>query len=255
MMRARSMLALCFLLLAAPSVARAYVIVFKDGSTLIAREPFEIDGDRAVVTLQSGTQTVLPMADIDLERTQEKNRMELGRALVLDTVDPREPDADRSQGRTLADVIQERRAQEQQEASQSETRAARRLRRTPAGNIDYFAMPRQPYRPAERAAAIRERLDRAGIAGATVLQGSSDGRVLVDIVTATRGDVLEALQESARALLDITSAHPEIEALELAMATQSRSRAGQFVLTPEDARSLSEGTISPEDFFVAKVLF
>jgi hypothetical protein len=67
--------------------------------------------------------------------------------------------------------------------------------------------------------------------------------------------VFEALQSSARMLLELRSSWPEVRALELAMATGSRSRAGQFVLTPEQAEQLTGGTTTPEEFFVANVLF
>jgi hypothetical protein len=39
------------------------------------------------------------------------------------------------------------------------------------------------------------------------------------------------------------------------MATGTRSRAGQFVLTPEQAAELSGGATTPAQFFVANVLF
>jgi hypothetical protein len=39
------------------------------------------------------------------------------------------------------------------------------------------------------------------------------------------------------------------------MATGTRSRAGQFVLTPEQAEDLKSGGLKPEDYFVSNVLF
>lgn len=251
MIRARSVLLLAGLLLMVAPAALAYVIVFKDGSTLVAKERFEIDGDRALVTLQSGTQTVLPLEDIDLELTEKKNDMELGSALVIDTIDPEEPSSRQQEEPTLADVARGVR----REGLGQRRSEPRRLRRTPAGNIDFFALPREPYEPLDRAREIREAFHRAGLTGVTVRRGSSSDRVLVDVVTATRGEVLEALQGSARAFLEVARRHPEIEALELALATPSRSRAGQFVLTPENSEGLAEETVSAEDYFLSNVLF
>ena len=79
--------------------------------------------------------------------------------------------------------------------------------------------------------------------------------MLIDIVTATRGEVFEALQSSAAVLLELRRAWPEVRGLELAMATGTRSRAGQFVLTPEQAEQLASGGTTPAEYFVANVLF
>ena len=41
----------------------------------------------------------------------------------------------------------------------------------------------------------------------------------------------------------------------IAMATDSRSRAGMFLIGPEEALALANGTIDPERFFLENVLF
>src|SRR6185436_17432025 len=127
--------------------------------------------------------------------------------------------------------------------------------RTPAGNVDLLGLPREKVGPAARAEAVQSLLRRHGLADATAYQGTSSNRVLIDIVTANRGDVFEALQSCAAVLLELRASSQEIEALELAMATATRSRAGQFVLTPEQAERLSSGAVTPAEHFVANVLF
>ena len=79
--------------------------------------------------------------------------------------------------------------------------------------------------------------------------------MLIDIVTGTRGDVYEALQSSAAVLVALQREWPEVRGLELAMATNTRSRAGQFVLTPGQAELLTGGGTTPAQYFVANVLF
>jgi hypothetical protein len=74
-------------------------------------------------------------------------------------------------------------------------------------------------------------------------------------VTASRGEVFAALEPCAALLIALRAANPGIAALELAMATSSRSRAGQFVLTPEEAERLQSGAVTPAEHFVANVLF
>ena len=48
-------------------------------------------------------------------------------------------------------------------------------------------------------------------------------------------------------LLELRQAWPEVRGLELAMATGTRSRAGQFVLTPEQAELLASGGTTPAE--------
>ena len=70
------------LLLAATPIA-AYTIYLKDGSRLIAREKYTLEGDRALILLQNGTQTFLAASEIDVPRTDAANRNNYGTAMVL----------------------------------------------------------------------------------------------------------------------------------------------------------------------------
>jgi hypothetical protein len=96
---------------------------------------------------------------------------------------------------------------------------------------------------------------RHGLDDATAYQGTQANRVLIDIVTGTRGEVFKALESCAAMLIDLRAQWPEVRGLELAMATGTRSRAGQFVLTPEHAEDLKNGGTTPADYFVSNVLF
>lgn len=61
-------------LLVAVSPLSAYTIVLRDGSTVQAQSPYRVEGERAVITLQNGTQTFLSLSEIDVERTAAANR-------------------------------------------------------------------------------------------------------------------------------------------------------------------------------------
>ena len=64
--------------------ASAYTIYLKDGSRILARDKYGVDGDRAIITLENGTETFLAFAEIDVERTEEANQGNLGNALVFE---------------------------------------------------------------------------------------------------------------------------------------------------------------------------
>jgi hypothetical protein len=50
-----------------------YMIYMRDGRTLQVRHKYEVRDERAIVTLLNGTQAFLPLADIDVSRTEEIN--------------------------------------------------------------------------------------------------------------------------------------------------------------------------------------
>jgi len=62
----------------------AYTIYLRDGSTLLARTKFEIQGDKAIIILQNGTQTFIQASEIDIPRCERENQVDYGAALVLE---------------------------------------------------------------------------------------------------------------------------------------------------------------------------
>ena len=238
------------LLLAAAVSAGAVVIYFKDGSKEVIAESYRIDGSHLIATLQSGQVISLPVDEVDLPKTEANQELARGSAKVIDTP-ATDADVPRRRERTLADLMRDRPAPATPPAASS---APRTLRRTPSGNVDFLVMARQSLEP-ERAQAILDLLRRQGVRDAQVFRGTSSRRVLVDIVTAARGDVFAALEGCAAALEEIQASFAEIEALELVMSTATRSRGGQFVLTPQDARRLRSGEVTAAEHFVEHVLF
>ncbi len=61
-------------LLLVVSPLSAYTIVLRDGSTVQARGEYRVEGERAIITLQNGTETFLSLSEIDVERTAAANR-------------------------------------------------------------------------------------------------------------------------------------------------------------------------------------
>ena len=112
-----------------------------------------------------------------------------------------------------------------------------------------------PIAPPSRAEAIAGLLEAKRLRGAQAYQGTTASRILIDLITASRTDVFAALQSCASLLIELQASNPEIDALELAMSTSSRSRAGQFVLTAPEAQRLQSGAVTPAEHFVANVLF
>lgn len=243
-------LALGGLLLLA-SASQAVVIYFKDGSKEIIAEKYHVDGKHVIATLQSGQETAIPLDAVDLEKTESLNKVAKGSAIVIDRSIPGES-TQAERVKTVRDLMRER--------STLPTpvplvkTVSRTYSTTRAGNIDYLNLPHRDL-TGDRGSAVASLLRQHGLREAHAFQGTTSSRVLVDLTTASKNSVFEALQKCAAILLELRATEPGVEALELSMATAARSRAGQFVLTPDDAERLKTGAVTPADYFVASVLF
>ena len=79
---------LAFVLVAPALFADAYAVKLKDGSLLFARVPYAVKGTHAIITLENGTITQLPLAQVDEPGTERYNRENFGNAIAIPT--PRE---------------------------------------------------------------------------------------------------------------------------------------------------------------------
>jgi len=79
---------LAFLLVAPALFADAYAVKLKDGSILFARVPYAVKGARAIITLENGTITQIPLSQVDEPGTERYNRENFGNAIAIPT--PRE---------------------------------------------------------------------------------------------------------------------------------------------------------------------
>jgi hypothetical protein len=256
---ARSLAALLLALLAA-SPLLAYKIVLKDGSSIMAKEKYRISGQRALITLPNGTQTFLDAAQIDVAKTDELNRNDYGTAVVIEgaEVKPGQPAAPAAKERTLADLIESRRSQPRDLPSarrEPRREAAGVLARTKAGYLDLATLPRRPFAQLDAAAELQQFLRGKGIEEVEVYQGSEPDRPLLEVVANSEAGVFRALAVAANALLRVRDAHPRVGSLELLMSTPAKERAGQFVITPQEAADLVAKNVEVSSFYLNNVQF
>ncbi len=243
------------LLLLGSFSASAYTIVFKDGSTIVTREKYRVEDGQAYVTLLSGTDTYYRLEDIDVQKTEETNLIEIGAAIVLEGGDSRPFEALQSSTATLRDLLIERAKNGAPKRQPKTTKTDASLRFSPAGNLDLSSLPRLPFEPEADARAIVSLLRQQGLATSRVLQGSQSDRILVEFSVQNRGEVFETLRMCAGAFVEAVESFPELEAMELVLHSAQRSRAGQFVVSPQDAIGLAEGSIEAPAYFFSNVLF
>jgi hypothetical protein len=252
-----AVLAVALVLIAGPSLA--YTIFLKDGTTLIAKEEFRIDGDRAIITLPSGTETFLALSEIDVERTREFNKANLGNAMLIEdgeikAVPTEVPDAGPS---TLGDLIATGQAvpRVRPEARRQQRVESTGPRTTTAGYLDFSTIRRQAYDNLEFMSELRSYFTSQGLE-AQVFRGSQSDRPLVQVVTSSESSVFKSLQVASQAMAQMGDRHgSRLAGIELLLQTSRGSAAGQFLLTPELAAEINSSTVDVAGFFVDHVRF
>ncbi|MFQ5525708.1 MAG: hypothetical protein ACE5GX_05545 [Thermoanaerobaculia bacterium] len=241
-------------LLALP--AFGYTVVLKDGSQIIAQQAPTIQGDRAIIVLQSGTRTAIAASEIDVERTRDANQHELGTAMVLEggefTNKPVETVPEKRE--SLTDLARRRR----QATAVNRAPVSRSAPDVGAtrGADDLSNFQRTPYRNLDVLEAIQGAFKSQGVESAKVYQGTSSDRLLIEVETNSEAAVFRSIKVAAGALTHVRSnISAEVQAFELLLATSNQSPAGQFVMTTEDAAALSSGALEIPTYFIDKVRF
>jgi hypothetical protein len=257
-----AILALLGLLAPATFAASGYLVYLKDGHTIPAKEKYKVDKGKAIITLLNGTQTFLPLDQVDVAKTDEANREGYGSAVVLPG-SPKDvvpvPAGRSPKDRTLGDLIQARGAAPRElPVSRRDKNAAMpgRMSKTKAGFNDLSTLPQKPYPNAEVATELQQSFHSQGLEEVEIFEGTQGDRPLLAITTNSEGSVFKALSAAANALLRVRDLYPnKVGALELLLTMPSRERAGQFVLTPDQASELAARKTDLSAFFVRNVQF
>lgn len=252
--------ALIIVMTAAPTFA--YSIYLKDGSRLIAREKFRIEDGRAIIVLQNGTQTFIDISEIDVPRTEEANQSRYGTAFVIEDGKLVEaPVSKVEEKQSLIDVS--RRSGTQAGTRPTATRpsaatdgAESDIRKTASGVVDLAVFPRAPYRDLEVSAETSRFLRALGLNEFQIFQGTDSRRAFLEMTANSESSVFRGLEAAADTLLHLQNQYADqVQALEILMITSGRERAGQFVLTSENATELAEKSRDTTTFFIENVQF
>ena len=244
--------------------ASAYTIYLVDGSTIIAKKKYELDGDRVLITLPSGTTSFIEKAQVDFERTERANLADLGTAKVLSEdglrqIQRSDMEAPKSTDATLRDYIAARGPESSlphRERDIARAPGSANLPTTRGGFADLVAMSRQPFPDLEVSAELESFIRGQGVEAVRVFEGSEASHPLLEFTANSEAAIFRALSVSASALLQIRSRFGDrVENLQLLMITPARERGGQFLLSPEGAQQLVNKELEPAAFFVRYVQF
>lgn len=242
------LLALVAMLVAAWAHA-AYVIVLRNGSRVVAREKYEVQGNNAVFRLRSGTLTSLPVSQIDVEATEKLNARALGDAVPLDWVDVQEPPPTPTPTPSITALGHLRAG-----VAAPEGDAARP---TPTPGIQYRA---DSYRDPQVEKVFSQSLEQVNLFFHRTSKGTNPAYLFVEVQVGSPAEVGKALQALTGVyhFLETGEAAGEgrsPERLEILLLNEAGREAGVFRLSPKDAAELATGEVTPEEFFVQHVIF
>lgn len=234
----------------------AYTIILKDGSQLIAQEAPSIEGDQAIIVLQSGARTSLAADEIDLERTRAANLHALGSAVILEDGQITSATAMTGPAREerLSDLINKRRRSQGATPRTAFARESSKPSRSAPNELS--SRERMPYRDLPVLEAIQGAFRSQDVDTVKIYQGTSGERLLIEIETNSEAAVFRSIKVAAGALSHVrTNISATIEAFELVLTTSNRSRAGEFLMTTEQAARIVSGEVEISSYFIAQVEF
>lgn len=244
-------------LLSAGTLA-AYTVHLKDGTSIVTKKKYVAQGDKAILLLPSGTETVLPLAEIDFVKTELANRSDMGNAIVIENgkATGLELNSAPAPGKpTLKELLEQRAAaQGEQNAGAvaiDATPGKGRVERAPRNNAG-----QAPLRDEPLSTEIRTFVFARGIQSLEVQQGASSRRPRLVFQTSSETQVFRAIQASAGALIAAREKFPgQVEGFELICDGPAGGRGGRFDLAPEQAADIIAGRIDLPTYFVRYVEF
>jgi len=237
MIRKRMVLAAAAWLFAAASWG--YVVVLKDGNKIFARSKYSVKGTNAIITLENGNITQIPLSQVDVAGSDSFNKENVGNVIPLQTPKEQvlaEPPVKKDQKTNLSQFIRQKQSQEL--APKPRETATRTQAAAPAAGGDPV-LARETTRILEMAGVTQYRL--APGPKVTFIANDEDS-------------AFRALNAAAKLIVDL-SAIGKASSLEVTVVTSNGEDGGHFKMTPDSVGGLTSGTMTASEFFVKNVLF
>ncbi|MEX1309935.1 MAG: hypothetical protein AB1Z65_05910 [Candidatus Sulfomarinibacteraceae bacterium] len=241
---------IAILIIAQLASAAGYVVILKNGHKIRCKEPMQVDGDMALITLVTGTMSSYPLSQVDLIETERYNQQGLGDAVEIEELAVRDeilptPTPRQSLGNFVTLNSMERNPE-------LSTTLAPTPTPTPGIRLQTYPYHDERVTRAFEKVFTDEKLYLFHTSGGTLPK-----YFFVQAVTDSEEQVFHALETVCQAFYLIRQADPEIapEVVELQMVQTSRKPAGTFRITPEDAMSLLNGETSVQSFYIKNVIF
>lgn len=236
--------------------APAYLIILKDGTRIESADKPVAQGRNFVFHDKLGAKKMIAIAEVDPTKTDAANKENYRDAYILGDPEPMKKETDTTaKAPSLSEYIKQSKKSDisapavaapvipHEPSTAPAPRSAEKTGAAPAPGNVLDPIVQDAFLRAYQSAQVR---------GARITQGGA-GTIRVQATTDTETVVFGALVGTARGLKEARTAGRLVEKVELYMATSAGENAGKFLMTPEDAESLLNGTTPPAKFFVANV--
>jgi hypothetical protein len=234
--------AILAILVAMQTFAASYWVVMKDGARYEAKSKWTTANGKAVIALVNGNVMSVDPNAIDVAKSEEVTRLGGGSLLGVELA----PATATAKQSTLGSTIR-----------------LRQLPPSPAGASAPAAPPANTLPPVEPGTGLgsdvigkfERAFENVGIFEHNVVT-TGPRSLRADLTADTEDKVFNTLTATAFLMMHNAGIPGvQIDAVDLYMKTTTGGAAGRFHLTRDDAKALEARTITPDAYFVLKVLF
>ena len=220
--------------------AASYWVVMKDGSRYEARAKWTVVNGKALITLTNGSVLSLDPSSIDVAKSEETTRLGGGQLFGVE-----QRVAPTSKASELGSAIRLRKLPPSQAAAPAPAPVA----------TDTIAIQPGPGLGADVLNKFERAFEDVGIFEHKVIS-TGPHTLRADLTADNEERVFNTLTATAFLMMHNAGvAGVQIDAVDLFMKTTTGGAAGRFHVTREDAQALDAKTISPQSYFILKVLF
>jgi hypothetical protein len=239
-MKKTLILAALAIVAATPLFAASYWVVMKDGSRYEARAKWTIVNGKATMTLTNGNVLTLDPASIDVAKSEEMTRLGGGQLFGVE-----QRSSPTSKASEIGGAIRLRKLPPTQATAPAvATAATETLAIAPGAGLDPGVISKF-----ERA------FEDVGIFEHKVIS-TGPHSLRADLTADNEEKVFNTLTATAFLIMHNAGvAGVQIDAVDLFMKTTTGGAAGRFHVTRDDAQALDAKTITPQNYFILKVLF
>lgn len=250
-MKTRAALLVLATLIAGQSLAADYIVVLTNGAKYVATEKWTVKDGKAIIKLKNGQSLQLDPSLIDAAKSEAATKNPMGNLTVLGVqAAPTAPKA--QQGPSLGDLTRNRR---QQTNPPPATAAPTSRQPGRAGSAPATAPGTGAGVGNDVLSKFTAAYENVGLYEYTVTSAAPN-TVRAEVTADNEQKVFNAISASSFVMTRSPAVTgTRIDLVELFMKTTNGGSAGRFLMSREDAEALDKKQISPDNYFVSKVIF
>jgi len=237
----KSLIAAAFVTLAATQLFASYWVVMKDGTRYEARSKWTMANGKATITLTNGSVLAVDPNSIDVAKSEQVTRLGGGELLGVE-----QTTSNAAEKSTLGNTIRLRKLPPSQTPAPAPA--------APAGGAAPTIEPGTGL-GADVISKFERAFENVGIFEHKLVS-TGPHSLRADLTADNEDKVFNTLTATAFLMMHNAGIPgAQIDAVDLFLKTTTGGAAGRFHVTHDDAQALEAKTITPQSYFVMKVLF